>query len=306
MKKLLPLDGMVLAYTAWIALLLLLFRGHVARAGTLLLFHLVLLVAILLIPPRGAAWERSPEGEPRWRKSVRGGLRFFRNSYPLLLVLFFFEEVQSTVNAIRPEAPYWFERYLYSTDRALFGELPSILLNPFVGPVPDELMHGFYLSYYFVLVGGIVIAWLGDEGRHPGRGFQATLTSATAGFFLCFVWYPLLPARGPWENPELMATMTPFRGYLFTPLVEAIIERGAVSGGCFPSSHVAASWGVVLGLLGFHRKPAVVLGVFALGMSFACVYTRYHHGVDVPAGFLTGALGALVAKVACYRRGRRS
>jgi membrane-associated phospholipid phosphatase len=210
------------------------------------------------------------------------------------------------VNAVRPDSPYWFETYLYSADRALFGELPSILLDPFVGLVQDELIHGFYLSYYFILVGGIVIAWLGDEGPKPGRAFQTTLTSAIAAFVLCFVWYPFLPARGPWESPELMAAMTPFQGYFFTPLIEAIIERGAVSGGCFPSSHVAGSWGVVLGLLAFHRKRAAVLGFFALGMSLACVYTRYHHGVDVPAGFLMGALGALVARVVCYRRGRRS
>jgi len=38
-----------------------------------------------------------------------------------------------------------------------------------------------------------------------------------------------------------------------------------------------------------------VLGFFALGMSFACVYTRYHHAVDVPAGFLAGLFGALFA-----------
>jgi hypothetical protein len=296
MKKLLPLDGMILAYTAWVAVFALLFRRHVAGAATIVSFHLLLLAAILLIPQRGAAWERSPDGEARWRKRVRGGLRFFRYSYPLLLVLFFFEEVQSTVNAVRPDAPHWFERYLYSADRALFGELPSILLNPYVGLVQDELMHGFYLSYYFILVGGIAIAWLGDEGRHPGRGFQTTLTSAIAGFFLCFVWYPFLPARGPWENPELMAAMTPFQGYVFTPLIEAIIDRGAVSGGCFPSSHVAGSWGVVLGLLGYQWRRAKVLAVFALGMSIACIYTRYHHGVDVPAGFLMGALGALLAR----------
>jgi membrane-associated phospholipid phosphatase len=306
MKKLLLLDGMILAYAAWVAVFAVFFRHHVEGAAAIVSFHLLLLAVILLIPRRGAAWERSPAGEPRWRRHVRGGLRFFRYTYPMLLVLPFFEEVQSTVNAVHPDAPHWFERYLYSADRALFGELPAILLNPYVGLVQDELMHGFYLSYYFILAGGIIIAWIGDEGPKPGRGFQTTLTATMAGFFLCFIWYPFLPARGPWENPELMAAMTPFQGHVFTPLIEAIIERGAVSGGCFPSSHVAGSWGVVLGLFGYHRQPAVILGFFTLGLSLACVYTRYHHGVDVPAGFLMGALSALVARAVCYPRGRRS
>jgi hypothetical protein len=51
----------------------------------------------------------------------------------------------------------------------------------------------------------------------------------------------------------------------------------------------------VLGLLPFHRRPALILLFFVLGMSVACVYTRYHHGVDVPAGILAGTAGAALA-----------
>ncbi|MGH9320367.1 MAG: phosphatase PAP2 family protein [Vicinamibacteria bacterium] len=294
-ERFLFLDYLVFAYTAWVALLVLLFRGRIPEWHAILAFHLLVLTLIPLVPPRGAPWESSPPGEPRWKRSFRGGLRFFRYSYPLLLVLFFFEEVQHTVNALWPGPPYWFEPCLYAADRFLFGELPAVLLNPFTGALQDEVMHGFYFSYYCILVGGVAMAWLGAGSPCPGQGFQRTLTSAITAFFLCFVGYPFLPARGPWENPDLMATMTPFRGFLFTPLIEKIIELGAVSGGCFPSSHVAASWGIVFGLAAFHRRKALVLGFFALGMSFACVYTRYHHAVDVPAGFLAGLLGSVIA-----------
>lgn len=291
-----PLDWIVLAYTLWVAILVAIAGPNVPNGGAILAFHAFVATAIVLIPPRGTAWELARSFEPAWKKVARGGVRFFRYSYPLLLILFFFEEVQHTVNAFSPEAPHWFEGYLYSADRFVFGELPSVLLNPFVGFVQDEILHGFYLSYYFILIGGIVIAWLGSSGEHPGRGFQTTLTSAITAFFLCFLWFPFLPARGPWENPELMATMTPFQGFVFTPIIESIIDRGAVSGGCFPSSHVGGSFGIVFGLWPFHRRPALVLGFFALGMSAACVYTRYHHGVDVPAGILAGLLGAVIAR----------
>jgi hypothetical protein len=290
-----PLDGIVLAYTLWVMVLVFLAFDNVPHPGRILAFHAAVAAAIALLPARGAPWERSRPEERRWRRNFRGGLRFFRYSYPLLLVLYFFEEVQYTVNAFSPHEPHWFERSLYAGDRFLFGDLPSVLLNPYVGPVQDEVLHAFYLSYYFILIGGIVIAWLGDGEKHPGRAFQTTLTAAITAFFLCFVFYPFLPARGPWENAELMATLTPFQGFVFTPLIEAIIERGAVSGGCFPSSHVGGSIGIALGLLPFHRKPALVLLFFALGMSVACVYTRYHHGVDVPAGILAGLAGAALA-----------
>jgi membrane-associated phospholipid phosphatase len=118
------------------------------------------------------------------------------------------------------------------------------------------------------------------------------MVSVVTAFLLCFLWYPFLPARGPWENAELMATLTPFEGLLFVPAVEAVIDQGAVSGGCFPSSHVAASWAVVFGLAPFHRRAAWIAGLLSFGLSLSCVYTRYHHGVDVPAGLFAGIAGA--------------
>ena len=291
------LDGIVLAYSAWVALLVLGFPQNVPKALSIVAFHLSVMTAILVLPPRGAAWERASAEEASWKRHVRGGLRFFRYSYPLLLILFYFEEVEHTVHAIRPAPPHWFEQYLYADDRFLFGELPAILLDPHVGIVQNEILHAFYLSYYFILVGGVVLAWLGSPGvRNPGPAFQSTLTSAITAFFLCFVWYPFLPARGPWENGDLMATLTPFEGAFFVPLIEKIIAAGSVSGGCFPSSHVAGSWGIVFGLSGSHRRAALAMGFFAAGMSLACVYTRYHHAVDVPAGFFAGLSGALIAR----------
>jgi hypothetical protein len=280
-----------------VALLVLAFHQNVPKASSIVAFHLSVIAAILALPPRGAAWERASAAEASWKRHVRGGLRFFRYSYPLLLILFYFEEVEHTVHAIRPAAPHWFEHYLYAADRSLFGELPAILLDPYVGIVQNEILHAFYLSYYFILVGGVVLAWLGSPGaRNPGPAFQSTLTSAITAFVLCFVWYPFLPARGPWENAELMAKLTPFEGFFFVPLIERIIAAGSVSGGCFPSSHVAGSWGIVFGLSASHRRAALAMAFFTAGMSFACVYTRYHHAVDVPAGFLAGLSGALIAR----------
>jgi membrane-associated phospholipid phosphatase len=37
-----------------------------------------------------------------------------------------------------------------------------------------------------------------------------------------------------------------------------------------------------------------VLGLTTVGLSISCVYTRYHHGVDVPAGFVLGVIAAWV------------
>lgn len=294
-KRLIAVDLVVLAYTAAVALFVLPLRERVPGAGSILLLHALVLLVLPLLPPRGAPWETPRPGEARWRRRTREGLRFLRHTYLLFFVLFYFEEVQRTVNALWPESPYWLEPYLYAADRALFGALPAVLLDGWTGLIQNELVHAFYFSYYFILIGGVILA------RLQNKGFEPTLTSAMTAFFLCFSLYPLLPARGPWENPELMATLTPFEGVVFVPIVQAVISVGAVSGGCFPSSHVAGSWAIVFGMWPENPRWGRRLGALALGMSLSCVYTRYHHFVDVPVGFLFGVLGALIGRALTRR-----
>ena len=157
-------------------------------------------------------------------------------------------------------------------------------------------MHFFYFSYCLIILCGMSFAFLGTAWKPPpAPGFETALTSCVMAFLVAYVWFPFLPARGPWENPQVMAGLPPFQGGVFTAAIEEIIRRGAVSGGCFPSAHVAGAWGVVFGLARYHPRVAWAVSFFAAGMSFACVYTRYHHAVDVPAGFLAGAIGAWIA-----------
>jgi membrane-associated phospholipid phosphatase len=296
MRRWSAVDIAIVAYTTVTGILILVRHSLIPKANSLLLFHALVLLVVATLPPRGARWENVPLLS--WRKTLRDIARFLRYTYPLALVIYFFEEVAHTVNVIAPATPYWFEQYLYAADRWLFGELPALLLAGWTGLVQDELIHFFYFSYYLIVVGGAVIAWFGVNGTgksQPGPGIETAMTTTVLAYFFSFVWYPLLPARGPWENPEVMAGLAPFEGVVFTPLMEWIIGKGAVSGGCFPSSHVSGAWGMVFGLARFHRRPALILGLIAAGMSFACIYTRYHHAVDIPAGFLMAAVAALVA-----------
>jgi membrane-associated phospholipid phosphatase len=159
-------------------------------------------------------------------------------------------------------------------------------------------MHALYLSYFAIITGGVVIAWSGTRrGRTtPASGFHGAMTTMMLGFFLSYVWYPVLPARGPWENPELMAGLRPFGGWLFTTAIKVIVAHAAVSGGCFPSAHVSGTWALTFGLYPRHRKVALLFGAAAVGLSAACVYTRYHHGIDVLAGFTVAVIAAVIGR----------
>lgn len=295
--RLQAVDLIVLAYAVWVAILVALRAAHVPQWPTLLSLHAGIVVLVVILPRRGSAWETPPATHPAWRRYGRQALRFLRYAYPLPLVLVFFEEVRYTVNAVFPASPYWFEPWLYAADRALFGSLPARALAPTVNVWTSEVMHALYFVYYLILVGGLIVAWRRPGGGpDPAPAFRPALLAMTTAFVLAFLPYPFLAARGPWENAALMAGLPEFRGPLFTPLMERIIEHGAVPGGCFPSAHVAGAWGMVYGLgTGGRRRAAGVAGLLATGMSIACVWTRYHHAVDVPAGMACALVGGWIA-----------
>ena len=135
------------------------------------------------------------------------------------------------------------------------------MLSQAGGPLLDEVMHAFYFAYYPLIIGGIVIAWTGRVrgGETPADGFHTAFTCMLLGFFLSYVWYPFLPARGPWENAQVMADLRPFGGWVFTRIIGVIIDGAAVSGGCFPSAHVSGTWALTFGLYASASQAGVLL-----------------------------------------------
>lgn len=297
----LAVDWAVALYAIFVAILVISRTSSVPKWPHILFAHALLVTVLIWLPARSAAWERPRPDERRLARWARGAARFLRYTYPALLLTPFFEEVALTVNAIAPDQPYWFEHHLYAIDRAIVGATPAVLLSQIGFPILDEIMHAFYLSYYAIITGGVVIAWTGGRrGRTtPAAGFHAAMATVTLGFVLSYVWYPFLPARGPWENTELMAGLRPFGGWVFTNSIKMIVAHAAVSGGCFPSAHVSGAWAMTLGLYPRHRKVGVMFGLVAAGLSAACIYTRYHHGIDVLAGFTIAVIAALIGR--CVR-----
>lgn len=296
------LDWAIAGYAAFVAVVAAVWTAP--RWPVLVAGHVALVSGMLLLPHRGAAWEEPRVTDASWLTTVRSVARFLRYTYPGLLLTPFFEEVSLTVNAVAPATPFWFERYLFDADRALFGGIPAVMLSQAGNPLLDEIMHAFHFSYFLIIIGGIVIAWNGGRwgGCTPARGFETAMTCTMIGFFLSYVWYPFLPARGPWEHPEVMEGLRPFGGWVFTRALNLIMAGAAVSGGCFPSAHVSGTWAMTVGLYAVNRKASLWLGVLAVGLSVACVYTRYHHAVDVLAGIAVAAIAAAIG----YRLTRHS
>ena len=289
-------DWAVAIYVIFVALVASTWASAIPEWTYIVLGHGALAAAMLALPARGTAWERRRPDESPWLSRVRELARFLRYTYPALLLTPFFEETSLTVNAAAQNSPYWFEPLLDLADRALFGATPAVTLSQAGFPLLDEIMHALYFLYYPLIISGIILAWNGGSRDRdtPAPGFHTAMTCMMLGFFLLYIWYLFLPARGPWENPALMTGLRPFGGWVFTEVIQMIISGVAVSGACFPSAHVSGAWALTFGLYGGHRKAAVWFGLLATGLSVACVYTRYHHGVDVLAGFAMAAVASLI------------
>ena len=290
------LDRVIAGYSCLVAVLILLRWDYFGDPVRLLGWHALVVALLVVLPQRGARWEAFRPDENLASKGVRLWFRFLRYTYPLLLALFFFEEAQQTVLVVYPDLPFWFEHMLFAADRWLYGDLPIYALGPYMSPPVDELMHFFYFSYYLIAILGTIFAFFGTAWRPwPAPGFDTVITSVMTSFFLAYIWYPYLPARGPWEDPELMAPLYEFRGPMFVPAIKWIISEGAVNGACFPSGHTAGTWGGVFGLARRRPRLAFFLSFIAMGMSVSCVYTRYHHSLDIAAGFACAVVGGWIA-----------
>ena len=304
-KRWYPVDWAIAVYVLITGIFLLWTAPAIENWSYLIILRVFLLFGLAGLPPRGSKWERTSPTDSKIFKCIRKCTRFGRYAYPLALVLPFFQEYHLTVNALAPETPYWFEPYLYEADILIFGQVPAIILASIVGTFLTELMHTFYFSYYLILLVGLLITWLAsNQGKKRAAPlkpnvssiFESALLGMTLSYLLTFTLYPIFPARGPWEDPDLMNSLPPLQGIFFTPLVNSILERGAVSGGCFPSSHVSGAWGLIFSLTAALPKTRRVLVTLAIGMSIACIYTRLHHSVDVWAGIVIGLLACWISR----------
>ena len=68
-------DWAVAIYATYVAVVAVVFRETVAQWPFLLVGHAALVMALLLMPPRGAAWEQTRADDPAWRAWLRRTLR---------------------------------------------------------------------------------------------------------------------------------------------------------------------------------------------------------------------------------------
>lgn len=192
--------------------------------------------------------------------------------------------------------------YLVAADRFLvLGSDPTRLLEPFMGPLPLEVLTVCYALYYFhpIILGALL--WRDDlRERTPGARFPAYVFRILLVFYVSYAGYFFVPAIGP-------RFTVPHDGPLPRgPVAQAIdttLDRLETNRrNCFPSGHTMVTIAVLVEAARRSRRTFLGFLPFALGLVLATVAGRYHYVVDVLAGIalvvlVVGAARALAGRV---------
>ena len=280
------MDLALISYTALTGLLIALFPGHFKRSPAYALAHLAIVVFSLEVI-------RAGEANP-----LRPFFRGLRILYSLPLMLFLWTEMDAIVPVLF--GTYWATDPLITADKALFGVHPSVWIQRFHGPVPNELMTFFYTAYFLFIIGIPLYFFF----RRQYEKTFSILSLVNLTYYSNYLLFLLLPALSPSHAPALAGLHTPpADGYFFFHLNQALQSSGGVHGAAFPSSHVAGALVWVLAAARYGGRKAYALLVIVAGISLATVYMGYHHAVDPLAGFLWGGLMFAVALGWMKRRG---
>jgi membrane-associated phospholipid phosphatase len=252
----------------------------VARGADLLqetLVHAALFVGLAVL-----AWVLARRPTWRWTPQLRG--------IAVITTMFM---LYGTLGTVAFEAIPWLaDPWLDQADRTLFlGRSPSLMFAGDPPPRTVEFLSFYYAAYIPYLYMSI---FLGLVARPPDERDEF-VTAFAVLYFLGFLGYLFLPARGPVVElaNEFPAAL---RGGYFHGIILLSIDKMGGPHGAMPSLHVGASFMVVWFdlrhrnlLRGLIYLPLVIL------IAAATIVLRYHWVVDLIAGASLALLANYVA-----------
>ncbi|HAF28003.1 MAG TPA: phosphoesterase [Bacteroidales bacterium] len=208
-------------------------------------------------------------------------LQFFRNFYPLLFLGFFYSETDYYNN-------FLFENldiFLVHIENKIIGTQLALEFSKQI-PFPwfSEIMHFGYFSYY-VMTLGIPLLFYIKARRH----FEKAMFIIILSFCFYYILFILLPSIGPQFYFPLNQQSVP-EGYLFSKMMNIIIELAETQTGAFPSSHVGLAMIYILLAVKYFKRVLFFLMPLTVILVFSTVYLKAHYTIDIIAGAITGIL----------------
>lgn len=186
------------------------------------------------------------------------------------------------------------ERAWVQWDRLLLDQWHLRAIIESAGHVFPEFLEFCYLLVYGVAPLVVLMAILARRRHGTDRLWTAYL-AGTLGAYALFPYFPSDPPRTLFPASDLPHVMTVVRQ------VNLYIVGGyGIHSSVFPSAHVSSAFSAAWGLLlTIPEKRWIGWSVFAyaVAVSIATVYGRYHYAVDVLAGFAVSLIAIPAARM---------
>lgn len=221
-------------------------------------------------------------------------LRFIRLLYPALMFTAFYRTTGGTMFLVFDR---FFDAQLVAFETSLFGMEPTLYIDRYLlNTWLNEIFLGSYFSYYFMLPGLLVPLFILRKDIVIRRALAAITLTFIVSYFLFFL-YPIEGPRWHWMDRYVHSIDGPF----FVQAVKFMIAKGAVRGGCMPSTHVAVSLVIMLFALRESRKLGWILIPINLGLAVGTFWGRFHYISDVFVGVAIALAATLLVWKFHYR-----
>ena len=267
-------DYLILGYAVSMVSILLIWGRPLSQYSDELLFYITCaLLTIVLV-------RYLPEDKSKI-------FQFIRLMYPVFLFTLLYRMTGGMMFLLHDR---FLDYQLTDFELSLFGMHPTLyidkhLLNTWL----NEIIMGCYFSYYFMIPLFVVVLYVRNEITLLKKGIAAICLM----FFMSYILFFLYPIEGP-RYFFAQTYQHTVDGPVFRQLVNLVMAKGAVRGGCMPSSHFGVALVIWLYVLEKYRRHAIWLGVIVFGLGMGTFWGRFHYVTDVIVGGLIGLISVII------------
>jgi len=261
------LDAVQFFFLAALIVLQLVFRQQIPQSQWLLPLYLgsLALLAGTVLTARG---------------SSRPAVRLLDDLIvPIIVLLVVFETLGYSIPALNTN---WLEPALVRADQWIFGKTGSEYLERFYSRPLLDLMHVFYVSFYFVPLSLLMVMY-----RRGNRAeLQHTVAAIGLTFYADFFLYYVFPVLGPYRNAQIHFTRDIVAsGGALTHILRSFLDHAEIATyDSFPSGHLAATLITIMLAFRYRLKLRGVYVFLGVMIVISTIYLRYHYVMDLPAG----------------------
>jgi membrane-associated phospholipid phosphatase len=256
-----PVDKVILAYLAVTSLIIVTFISRLPQAWWMLSLKAIGAAIIFIVARRS-------QSLPVW---------FFRHWYPLLYVAASYKEMNILIPGIRRGTA---DAALARLDFAFLHVNPTVWIERLHLPVLTEYLQIIYAFFIPALLLVALVLWR----RRRLNEFRRYAFLIALGFLVSYLFYFLVPARGP---RFLLSDLhrSNFDGIWLAGWFRDLLDQlEGIHYDCFPSGHTLLTLLAWWSTRSLSRYFFYAFTIFTVSQIYSTVYLRYHYVIDLVAG----------------------